>query len=404
MTTVLVTGGTGFFGHNLVAALLLDDRVGDIHVYARNPPPTENRLSRWAIDGRSMISHAPEPVGNSENCRVFQSAEPNAIFANPRVLFFQGDICDEAALTKAAEGCTVLFHACGDTRWWNAKNQEQWETNVRGTTTAIKVMSKSPTLKRFIYTSTVDVMGHYDVDAYKPGAYEHLTVDGALDESWSWGMNSYCDFGYNYASTKREAERLVRNPYEHDTKIGANGGYIVIRAGSMLGPWDVTDQYGRLFGELKARTLAGIPCGGTSVCHVQDVARAHIMAAFAPTLEHDLYICAGINMTYRELFRAMRSVLSEYRSDNSAPIGGICGRDIIPASLLWYYGWFCELYANYWSGSEPEINPGLARYMSCLAYYNSDRAQGELGYPEQSLRWGEAISESYEWYRARGRF
>lgn len=399
MTNVLVTGGTGFFGHNLVKALLEDSRVGNIHVYARNPPPTENLLSRWAIDGRSMLGHEPEVI--EPRRRVFQSGEPNAIFADPRVRFFKGDICDPVELTAAAEGCTIVFHACGDTRWWNAKNSEQYQTNVRGTCMALAMARASPSVRRFIHTSTVDVMGHYDPENHKPGSVPDYE-DGALDEDWHFENYSYLEFGYNYANTKRQAERAVRRTA--DECNGPDKQFIVIRPGSMLGPWDVTDQYGRLFGELKARSLAGVPCGGTSVCHVEDVARAHIAAAFAPTLEHRVYICAGINMSYLQLFRAMRGLLQEYADANEGPIGGVCGRQVIPGSLLVVYGWLCELYSNVWSGSEPEVNPGLACYLSCNAYYRSHRAQHELGYPEQSRRWVEAIVESYEWYRARGRF
>jgi len=386
LVNVLVTGGTGFFGHNLVAALLADHRVGNIHVYSRNPPPTENRLSRWGCDGRSLLGHSMEPSSSEE--RILQSDRPNAVFADDRVRCFKGDICDAHALTEAAKGCSVFFHACGDTRWWNAKNDEQYYTKVQGTVTALRVaLAEDSTIRAFIYTSTVDVMGHSE--------------EGPLDENHIG--YSYKGFGYHYADSKRFAEGLVLD--KHNAFLQRGKRIAIIRASSMLGPWDVSNQYGRLFGELKQRSLAGVPCGGTSVCHAQDVARAHITAAFADKLEHTVYICAGINMSYRQLFLTMRQMLVAYRQDNSEPIGGCCGAfQILPRWLLVAYGWGCELHSDWWSGSAPEINPGLARYMSCNAYYLSDRAHRELGYPDQESRWIEAISESYDWYRRRGRF
>jgi dihydroflavonol-4-reductase len=383
--SVLVTGGTGFFGHNLVAALLADPRVARIHVCARNAPPTENRLSRWGCDGRTLLGHGVEPSNVEE--RVLQSDQPNAVFADDRVCCFRGDICDEEALSKAAAGCTLVFHACGDTRWWNAKNDEQYHTNVQGTTVALRVALATDSVRAFVYTSTVDVMGH--------------DPDAVLDEN-HLGY-SYRGFGYHYADTKRFGEGLVLD--KRYAFAQRNKRIIVLRASSMLGPWDVSNQYGRLFGELKQRSLAGVPCGGTSVCHVQDVARAHIAAAFAEKLEHSTYICAGVNVSYRQLFLTMRQMLLRYRQDNSEPIGGCCGAfQILPRWALVTYGWFCELHADYWSGSPPEINPGLARYMSCNAFYSSARAEHDLGYPDQESRWIEAIAESYAWYRRRGRF
>ncbi len=425
---VVVTGGTGFFGHNLVRALLEDPRVALVHVVARNPPPTEGKLSSWRTAQASLAKGELEPSREDE--RVLQSSEPNAVFDNPRVRFFRGDINNESLLREAAEDCYAMFHACGDTRWWNAKNAEQRITNVDGTRTALKV-ARAVGIKQFVYTSTVDVMGHYDpaIDVYKDVPAAAAGKEGVLDETYPGPPHkyyvtaneiyqstipqhySYAGFGYNYADTKRDAERFVLDEADGYRAGGDTSLRItVIRPGSMLGPWDVTDQYGRLFGELKSHSLAGIPCGGTSICHVEDVAHAHITAAFAPSLAHSVYICAGANVSYEQLFLVMRGMLEAYHDTHTnlaTPIGGVCGghMQIIPRSLLVVYAWLCEQHSNWWSGCEPELNPGMARYMSCHAYYSSERAERELNYPTQTpRRWLEAIAESYHWYRVRGRF
>jgi len=401
---VLVTGGTGFFGHNLILALLAHSSVNMIHVYARRPPPTENLLSRWDALGGSLMGHPVEPT--SENERVLQSAGPNAVFANDRVRVFRGHITDRVRLKEAMAGCHIVFHACGDTRWWNAINSEQYATNVEGTKVAFEVAESCPSVKRFIYTSTVDVMGHddcpRDVMGYPDNGSRHPNTTGVLDETHPRSRYSYTGFGYHYADTKRQAEEYLLST--------GSCMLTIIRPGSMLGPWDVSDQYGRLFAELKQHSLAGIPSGGTSFCHVQDVARAHIKAAFRPvslqsSKNPPIYICAGENVTYRQLFYAMRAMLKDYHDDNSATIGVCCGGcERIPRWLLVVYAWCCERHSNLWSGEEPELNPGMARYMSCHAYYSSAKAERDLGYPPQAQRWLAAIVESYEWYRVRGRF
>jgi len=385
MATVLVTGGTGFFGHNLVAALLKDSRVAIIRVYARNPPPTEATLSDYSEDEPLMGWNTREPCRKED--RVYRSAVPNEVFSHNRVHFHKGDITDREALGKVMRDCHVVFHACGDTRWWNAIEEQQFETNVTGTVNALELAIQAPTVTRFIYTSTVDVMG--TAGGYQMNEHQHGRP-----------------FDYHYAVTKSKADSFVLNHAE-DPRQGMR--ITIIRPGSMLGPWDVTDQYGRLFKELKHRTMLGVPCGGTSVCHVEDVARAHIAAAFAPQLEHIVYVCAGKNMTYRQLFRVMRSQMESYQDSHATDadrLGMCCGPcEVIPRPVLVAYGWACELYSNLISGKEPEVNPGMARYLSEFAFYLSTRAEEELGYPSQSpLRWEEALADSYNWYRVRGRF
>jgi dihydroflavonol-4-reductase len=338
--------------------------------------------------------------------RVYQSDAPNGVFSDPRVSFHKGDITDRHALNKAMRGCHMVFHACGDTRWWNVIEAEQFETNVTGTINALELAIQNSTVTRFVYTSTVDVMGTADGRQMSEDEYE-------LPVGQQSGQTYRRPFDYHYAVTKTKAEKFVlRHALDREITESRGLRITIIRPGSMLGPWDVTDQYGRLFKELKHRAMLGVPCGGTSVCHVQDVARAHVTAAFAPQLQHEVYVCAGRNMTYQRLFRAMRWQLDSYRnSDNdaadaSARLGMCCAPcEVIPQWMLVTYGWGCELYSNWISGKEPEVNPGMARYLSQFGYYLSHRAEEELNYPSQSSqRWEDAIAASYNWYRVRGRF
>jgi dihydroflavonol-4-reductase len=408
---VLVTGGTGFFGHALVKHLLADHRVGKINVFARGPPPTEMTLSALVktkmfsgtFPGYEVYHHAPEGGDFGKHERVPETecvprSDINEIFdgfdAKNRIQLFYGDIAsDEAVLVEAMRGCAIVFHACGDTRWWNKINSRQYATNAVGTNSAYN-RAQELSVKRFIYTSTVDVMGHN-------------AAGGSLDESSDiWADYSYRGFGYHYADSKRAAEEHLL------TASDGNGPEVVIiRPGSMLGAWDVTDKYGRLFKELKNQSLAGIPPGGTSVCHVDDVARAHIAAAFlsSPLLRASggVFITAGANVTYRELFHTMRRKLKGYKTmPSTIGFAGSCGLEVIPRTLLVAYGWLCEQWSNNVSDREPEINPGMARYMSCMAFYSSNHASKYLGYPDEKAlqqRWLDAIDQSYNWYCKRGR-
>ena len=75
---ILVTGGAGFIGSNLVAALLNDDRIGLVRV----------------LDNLSN--------GYRENIKEFES--------NPNFEFLEGDICDHDTCLKAMEGIHKVSH------------------------------------------------------------------------------------------------------------------------------------------------------------------------------------------------------------------------------------------------------------------------------------------------------
>ena len=301
----LVTGGTGLLGLNLVRRL-----VGE----------------GWTV---SVLSRG-------EANRNYLSDLP--------VTFFTGDIGTSEGLDRATAGQEVVFHVAGDTGWWNKRVAQQWRTNVDGTVNIIQSARRNG-VRRVIHTSTVDTIG------FNPG--------GLADETWT--EFNFDRFGYHYAVSKREAEKRA---------LALNGDGIEVVAilpASMIGPYDVTLQYGRLFAELRDGKVAAVPCGGVSFNHVEAVANAHIAAADRG-IPGERYICAGEALTYRRLFESIAARMSV-----RAP------RLTAPRWLLIGYGWADEAIASV-TGKAPQINPGMAYYMSCNAFYSSDKAVATLGY------------------------
>jgi nucleoside-diphosphate-sugar epimerase len=150
---------------------------------------------------------------------------------------------------------------------------------------------------------------------------------------------------------------------------------VVILPASMIGPYDVTLQYGRLFAELRDGKVAAVPCGGVSFNHVEAVAEAHIAAADRG-VPGERYICAGEAVTYRRLFETI-----------AAKVSARAPRLTAPPWLLIAYGWGDEAIAGL-TGKPPQINPGMAYYMSCKAYFCSDKAVAALGYRMTPLEQG----------------
>ena len=321
----LLTGATGFLGANIVFELV---RAGHT-VRAFGLPGSETRYIR---------DHCEE-------------------------IFF-GDVTSWEDVDVAVSGVDAVIHAAGDTSFWKRNFARQRAVNADGPVIVAEACLRHG-VKRLIHTSTVDALG------YNPG--------GLADETWS--TYNYAGLGYNYGDTKREGERRVRSYASRGLEV------VVIYPGSMLGPYDFTMQFGRLFFDLRDGKVPALPCGGIGFCHVTEVAKAHV-SALTRGRPGEGYICAGVNATYRELCELIAS-----KFGGKAP-----GWDM-PGWMLVAYGAFLEL-ASGFTGRAPDMNPGQARFMSMRAYYDSSKAVSELGYRIRSLK--EMVDDAFAWYTEQG--
>lgn len=321
----LVTGATGFLGANMVHELV--------------------RL-KWKV-------------------RAFGLPGSNAKYiASLPVEIAYGDVTDPADVGRAVKGVDAVFHIAGDTSWWRNHFDRQRRINTEGPVNVAEACLKHG-VKTLVHTSTVDALGYF------PG--------GIADESWP--DYNYGGTGYNYADTKREGERRVKAFNGKKLKV------VVIYPGSMMGPFDFTLQYGRLFFDLRDGKVPACPPGGASFAHVRDVAGAHI-AAVKKGRGGEGYICAGENITYRDLFEKIAQKFGKH-----AP--GVT----MPPAVFTAYGHICEAVSRV-TRKPPEVDPGMARYMSVCAFYDSAKAARELGYcvtPVQAM-----IDDAFAWYRENG--
>lgn len=110
---ILVTGGTGFLGSRLVAAL--DNDGHDV-----------------AVLSRRVDEDTPDTVTS-----------------------YQGDVRDKAALAKAMAGADVVYHLaiCLD-----EANPEMWDINVRGTQTVVDACTERG-VQQLVYMSSAGVLG-----------------------------------------------------------------------------------------------------------------------------------------------------------------------------------------------------------------------------------------------------
>lgn len=154
MTTVLLTGASGFLGGHLLREL----RAAGCKV---------NALSR--------------------------RPESDAAIAAAGALPVRADLTDPASLISAMAGCEAVFHAAADTSVWRRRAAVQTATNVDGTGYLLRA-AEAAGVAAFVHTSSV-------------AACSHLVHD-VMDESTPQrGGESWI----NYERTKFLSEQSVRH-------------------------------------------------------------------------------------------------------------------------------------------------------------------------------------------------
>jgi dihydroflavonol-4-reductase len=323
----LVTGATGFLGTNLVHQLV--EAGWDVRTIVRTGSNIEH------------IKSLPIEIVYGE-------------LANP------GDV------DSAVMGCDVVFNVAGDTSFWKKNFKKQQIINALVPSMIAEACIKNG-VKRLVHTSTVDIFG------YNP--------QGIANEKWT--EYNFINTGYNYADTKREGEKRVMLYNDKGLEV------VVVYPGSMIGPYDFTLQYGRLFFDLRDGKVPGCPTGGASFAHVTEVAKAHVTAA-VKGIPGEGYICAGENISYKALFDVI-----------SAKFGKKAPGFIMKRWMFVLYGYIMQFLSEF-TGKAPEMDPGNARYVSINAWYDSSKAIKELDY--HIIPVTKMIDDAYDWYKENGYF
>jgi dihydroflavonol-4-reductase len=215
---ILVTGGTGFVGANLVrelAALGATVRV----------------LARPGGDRRAL--------------------------AGVRVDIAEGDLLDRASLARAVRGADTLYHAAADYRLWARDPQDLHRVNVGGTRAILEAAGEAG-VRRIVYTSTVGALG--------------IPKDGTPGTEDT--PVSLADMVGPYKQSKFLAERVAAE------FAGRGLPVVIVNPSAPIGPWDVkpTPTGKMILDFMRGRMFATVDTG-LNIVHVRDVARGHLLAA-----------------------------------------------------------------------------------------------------------------------------
>ena len=218
MKPILVTGGTGFVGANIVRELVA--LGAGVRVLAR--PGGDRR----ALDGMP-------------------------------VEIVEGDLLDRASLERAVTGADTLYHVAADYRLWARDPAELHRANVGGTRAILEAAGEGG-VRRVVYTSTVGALG--------------IPKDGTPGTEDT--PVSLADMVGPYKASKFLAERVATDFARRGLPV------VIVNPSAPIGPWDIkpTPTGQMIVDFMRGRMFATLDTG-LNVVHVRDVARGHLLAA-----------------------------------------------------------------------------------------------------------------------------
>src|SRR5512145_914920 len=242
---VLVTGGTGFLGSNLVAALVA--RGDTVRVLRRS------RSALVALDGLP-------------------------------VEYVLGDLLDPDTAAQAVEGCDLVFHVAALASYWRARREQIYTVNVEGTRAMLDACLRAG-VPRVVYTSSVAAVG--------------IAPHGKLGNEATPFDSLSASFAY--ADSKHRAEALVRAAVEQGLQA------VIVNPATVIGPGDHYLISGSIIVEQVHGHLPVVPPGGMCVVDVDAVVQGHLAAA-AQGRPGERYILGGENLSYRQIAATIADV------------------------------------------------------------------------------------------------
>jgi dihydroflavonol-4-reductase len=323
---ILVTGATGFLGHNMMP----------------------------------LLAQAGLPLR-----AVVRPTSKTGFLRDLGVDVVCCELTDRAALARAMEGCEIVVHGAGLFRFWFNSDTAFYDTNARGTANMLGA-AQDAGVRRFIYISTVVVVGHPQAGI-------------ALDE------NHPCTPQDPYQKSKLQAENLALAFGERSALE-----VVVLRPGAFYGPWG-RYAFNRLFFEDPLTKGLRIAVDGgrhiTFPVYIRDVAQAVLLAMKRGRAGERYNIC-GDSLSHAEVNAIVSRLagISEFRLN-------VPGQLMVGLAGVWTR--LAEI-----TGREPYYPINLKGYVFYDWPVCVEKARRELGFVPTPFE--EGARRTVDWYRELG--
>jgi nucleoside-diphosphate-sugar epimerase len=335
MSTVFVTGASGFIGTRLVGELLREGHV--VHALSR----------RGKLELPPGFSADELPDSNHANLRLFP-----------------GDITDAASLRRGMESCSHVYHLAGYAKNWAPSYEPYRQNNVQGLCNVCTV-AREQSIQKIVWTSTMLTFGP--------------TRSGEIGDETKQRdhLPIFTDYERSKLAAEAEAARF------------ANDGLpiVIVNPGRVFGPGHLTEGNSLalvidLYDRGKMPFLLG---GGRNVGNwvlVDDVVQG-LIAAMERGRNGEKYLLGGENLSLKQFLQLIDKASGKRHFQITIRR---------PASMT--YAWLQKQRAA-WLGIYPQITPDWVRVFLADWAYSSAKAERELGYRITPMT--EAIRRTYEW-------
>lgn len=252
-----------------------------------------NSAEAWADDGPILVTGASGFVGGQVlralratgyRVRGLSRRPPEAGSFDEEVEWFQGDLCDPAAMAAAVRGVRGVVHSAGWVSLTADRAGESRRVNVEATARLLD-LCETAGVERFVYTSTLWTVGAG-------------TRANPADESSAWNLptvrSAYCE-------SKRAAERLVLE------RNGTRLQTFAICPGFVVGPGDRRPTSTGLLLTMARYPFSILARGGIPFVDARVLGRAH-RRALEVGEGGTRYVVAGDYLSYPEVARIVEEL------------------------------------------------------------------------------------------------
>jgi dihydroflavonol-4-reductase len=307
---------------------------------------------------RRLVDRGDEVVALVRNVAAARDLLPSG------VELASGDVTDPESLRRAAQGADGVFNCMGLFEQWFADPGIFERVNAQGAANVIAA-AREAGVGRVVHTSTFDVF--------------HADSGGTVSEA------AVADYpkGTAYERSKQHAEELVLAEAEKGIDV------VIVNPASVYGPgpWQGTGL-DRAFRDAIRRRLPGVPPGGMTLVHCDDVAAGQL-AALERGSPGERYILADGYATMRELLAVAVDEAGRGWVPPAMPIQVARGLAATGEALSRVIR------------RPPLLGSGQLTFLLWQARADSSRARSELGVEFRS--WEAGVRETVDWMGQTGR-
>lgn len=275
-----------------------------------------------------------------------------------------GDLRDADSVRRAAQGCSVVYHAAADYRLWARHGEELYQSNVDGTRNILRA-AREAGVERVVYTSTVGCIG--------------IPSGGIGDETVPVALESMAGA---YKRSKFLAEQTALSFAEEGFPV------VIVNPTAPVGDHDrKPTPTGKIIVDFLRGKMPAYVDTGLNLVDARDTARGHLLAA-EKGKPGERYILGCENLTLKEILERLARLA-----------GAPAPRIQVPYGVAYLAG-VCSTAWAMVTGTEPRAPLDGVRMARKKMFVTWEKARNELGFTPGPV--DGALGQAIQWFRANG--